>query len=71
MTVGGTRDCHSRPVNGRHAREPALGKETTFKAGERIRTADVQLGKHNFCGCRNRQKSFVFSTLTQITIFAN
>ena len=30
-----------------------------FIAGERIRTADVQLGKHNFFNGPNRQKSLL------------
>jgi hypothetical protein len=46
-------------------RKPRPCKHFHSKAGDRIRTDDVQLGKHNKTLCRNRQKSCVRSILAE------
>ncbi|MFQ5463725.1 MAG: hypothetical protein ACE5E5_14000 [Phycisphaerae bacterium] len=41
------------------------------QAGERIRTADPELGKHNLFDGRNRQNPFANSILSRITGFTD
>ena len=47
----------SEPMKKGRTHKSRLEKQFRSKAGERIRTADVHLGKHNISNDRNHHKS--------------